>query len=152
MTNQKFSSRPRPVGRPAMQNHKGSDPPSASRFEQASLPKGDDLKSSRNSAWRQAYLLARKPWVFVPMVGTYWTASVTHLLAEISAINVASVFVSTFVLALAVAHNLVDVVERLGTIFRQIGIGFRAVGRTFSFIGGLLKQIGRKLRIDLNEI
>jgi hypothetical protein len=90
------------------------------------------------------YMLGRHPWVFVAVVLSYLILSTIWLIEKMSAFNVASVLISLLVLIYAIAHNLLELIDCLGTIFRQVGWMFSMIGRGF-------RRMAKRIRKRLGE-
>jgi hypothetical protein len=94
------------------------------------------------------YGLGRHPWLFVAIVLSYFILSVIWLIEKMSAFNMVSALVSLFVLIYAIAHNLLELVDCLGTIFRQLGWAFSILGRRFRRMAKRMREtFGRAQRV-----
>jgi hypothetical protein len=160
-----MSKKQEPFRRPVRDRHhrrggfiKSGDPPhdssGASWLESGYAP--DELAPtfSRQLARvaRDIYILGQYPWAYVILIISYFSISLVWLIEKLSAFNIASVIVSTFVLIYAVGHNFVELIDCFGVIFRHIGLAFKFMGRAFTATGHLFRRTAKRLRETLGDV
>jgi hypothetical protein len=123
---------------------KGSDPPHLSK---AALSVDVRYPHTPPALGRQLmrlatdiYGIARHPWIFVIIVLSYLIISASWLIAKMTAFSVLSVIASFFALIYAIAHNLLELVDCLGTISGQVSWAFYRMSRKFRRFGKRLRE------------